>query len=94
MKTKAFTLVEIMIIVVIIGLLAAMIIPAVGKVRDARLLRIGDENPKALDIEQYSRYVELKQKHGGFKPSRRSEESTPERRITIDGREYKLVPVQ
>lgn len=33
MKKKAFTLVEIMIIVTIIGLLAAMIIPACGYVR-------------------------------------------------------------
>lgn len=33
MKNKAFTLVEIMIVVVIIGLLAAMLIPAIEKIR-------------------------------------------------------------
>ncbi len=33
---RAFTLVEIMIVVVVIGLLAAMMIPALAKVRESR----------------------------------------------------------
>jgi prepilin-type N-terminal cleavage/methylation domain-containing protein len=55
-QTKAFTLVEIMIVVVIIGLLAAMAIPAIQKVQQtARNNRfISDLRVFAQSFEQYA----------------------------------------
>lgn len=51
MKTKAFTFVELMIVVVIIALLAAMLIPAFQKIRESSLVKAYEKGEK-LDKKQ------------------------------------------
>ena len=65
---KAFTIVEIMIVVVILGLLAAMVIPAVQKVRENAVVKKVEKGMKLSDGEKviYKEYLD----NGGKKVSK------------------------
>lgn len=92
MKRKAFTLVEIMIVIVIIGLLAAMAIPAFQKVKQNSLeRRISTGTASRDDWVQYNKLVKDK-KAARIKPATMDKVEAEGRSIiTIEGKEYILV---
>lgn len=49
MNNKGFTLVELMVVVVIIGILVAIIIPIYGSVQDNAAMRTHESNLRAID---------------------------------------------
>lgn len=100
---KAFTVVEIMIVVVIIGLLAAMAIPAFQKVKQAsiekqaKILNITPDEYKyrngMMNDEQMQEY-RLKSRQSDWSstpaPAPAPIQTIPEE-VIIDGRHYRLV---
>lgn len=104
---SGFTLVEIMIVVVIIALLAAMMIPALSKVRDSSLLKQAESGQtKDWSESKWNRYRELIQERSLSKGKAEKavrENSAHEspvqpvssgslQRLTIGGKSYILVP--
>lgn len=92
MKRKAFTLVEIMIVIVIIGLLAAMAIPAFQKVKQNSLeKRIATGTASRDDWVEYNKLVKDK-KATRIRPATMEKVEAEGRSIiTIEGKEYILV---
>ncbi len=91
---KAFTLVELMIVVVIVGLLAAMVIPAVQKVREASVIKRYEQGDRSREVvTAYEQYV-----NEGRIPRKKvyitTEEGDVKETITINGKRYKLVPLE
>jgi prepilin-type N-terminal cleavage/methylation domain-containing protein len=87
MKNKAFTLVEICIVIVIIGLLSAMIIPAFQLLRESSVVKMVERGEK-LNPEQREIYKEhLKKKKGEvMAPVKVEREET-----TFNGVRYRVV---
>lgn len=94
-----FTLVEWMIVVVIIGLLAAMAIPAFQKVREASIMKAGDRGDvQGWDASTWELYRKAKASQvAAGRPERSSEMPassflTGYSRLTIEGKSYILIP--
>lgn len=84
---KGFTIVEVMIVVVIIGLVAAMAIPAFQKIRlesISKKVRAGEFVSK----EEFTYYVANKAKVEA------PEKVEPPKTVEINGVTYRLVPVK
>lgn len=100
---SAFTLVEAMIIIVILGLLAVMAIPAYWKVRDNSIMHMA-ERGEHLNESQLKRYREIRRekdaeedKNPSSAPAERvtpSRSVGPFQRVQIDGSTFYLVPKQ
>lgn len=107
-SNRAFTFVEIMIVVVIIGLIAAMAIPAIQKVKassikkriDAGMIVTREERQYVKD--HYSRSADEKRKEESASSEVRAEEThslldgkrvlTNFQILELDGQKYVLVP--
>jgi len=96
---KAFTLVEVMIIIIVIGLLAAMAIPAFHKVRINSLAKsvargetISDEQRRLLEDNLNHVNDDLRAKITRRAPSVVEISVDNFQTIVINGKTYKLVP--
>lgn len=82
--SKAFTLVEIMIIVVIFGLLMAMIIPACTTIRDKSIIKKAQSGQELTGAERV-RYAEAMQRQpSGKTPAEQYEEKIQELRTQFE----------
>lgn len=89
---KGFTLVEMTIVIIIIGLLAGMAIPAFQKVRQSSLVKAYEKGQKLTKEELVIVSDFYKNHPENIKRSRRSSDVEEYKTIIIDGKTYKLVP--
>ena len=107
MRRAAFTLVEVMILVVVIGLVAAMAIPAFVKVRDGSIVKtVQGGGWDSLNEAQKARYRELVKSGAvtrlsptvqvvtaaAYPPADAPAVTSPLQTITVGDRRYVLVP--
>lgn len=91
MKTKAFTLTEMMICTVLFGLIVAMAIPAFQKVRHSSLKRMVERGER-LTPEQTEAYRNLRKRFEKKTSTNKVELEKNYQEIIIDGRTFYLVP--